>query len=63
MLPSWLDIDGLRHGCRRREILAGSLTAQQHRKIEKLLARHTDSAVAAFDAALWQDPIADWIEI
>ena len=40
------------------EILAGSLTAQQHRKIKKLLARHADSAVAAFEAALRQEPIA-----
>ena len=40
------------------EILAGSLTAQQHRRIRKLLAEHTAEALAAFDAALLQEPIA-----
>jgi hypothetical protein len=39
------------------EILAGSLTTQQHRRIRKLLAEHTAEALAAFEAALRQGPI------
>jgi hypothetical protein len=40
------------------EILAGSLTTQEHRRIRKLLAEHTDEALAAFSAALRHESIA-----
>jgi Domain of unknown function (DUF4160) len=39
------------------EILAGSLTTQQHRRIRKLLAEDTAEPLAAFAAALRQAPI------
>ncbi|GAB3199718.1 hypothetical protein GCM10027062_17150 [Nocardioides hungaricus] len=40
------------------EILAGSLTAQQHRRIRRLLAEHRAEALAAFESALRQEPVA-----
>ncbi len=39
------------------EILAGSLTAQQHRRIRRLLAAHATEAAEAFEAALRQEQI------
>ena len=39
------------------EILAGSLTAQQHRAVRKLLAVHAADALVAFETAMRGDPI------
>jgi len=39
------------------EILAGSLNAALHRRIRKLLAEHTEEAVAAFEAGLRHEPV------
>ncbi|WP_341924599.1 DUF4160 domain-containing protein [Nocardioides psychrotolerans] len=39
------------------QVLAGSLSPQQHRTIKRLLAEHTQEALAAFEAGLRHEPV------